>query len=231
MGGHVLRETTSRGLCGLVCVFIILVCPDSTVFSTNQTKPAQSTAKRVLGAAGARCVVRGKTGFINPKALGRCAAGWLPVRAVRCTVRGLFAMQCAARGLVAFARCAAMHGMRCVGRCGAMHGMRYNAQRAGWLHSRGALRCAWAGCIRAVRCAARDAMQYAGCSRRRRRCHAFDHCFFRWVGLRNGWMGGMGGRYGWIGGWYVRYGWIGWAVCEVWVDRWVEREGKGGGAG
>jgi hypothetical protein len=48
-------------------------------------------------------------------------------------VRGLFAMQCAARGLVAFARCAALHGMRCVGRCGALHGMRCNALRAGWL--------------------------------------------------------------------------------------------------
>ena len=32
-----------------------------------------------------------------------------------------------------------------------------------------------------------------------------------WVGLRNGWMGG------WRDGW---------AVCEVWVDRWVEGEGK-----
>jgi hypothetical protein len=43
------------------------------------------------------------------------------MRAVRCTVRGLFAMQCAARGLVAFARIVCL--------------------RAVWLHSRGALRC------------------------------------------------------------------------------------------
>jgi hypothetical protein len=58
---------------------------------------------------------------------------------VRCTVRGLFEMQCAARGLVAFARCGALHGMRCVGRCTALHGMRCNAMRAGWLHSGGAM--------------------------------------------------------------------------------------------
>jgi hypothetical protein len=44
------------------------------------------------------CAVRG----------GRCAAGWLSVRAARCTVCGLFAMQCAA-----------MHGMRYTG-CDAM---------------------------------------------------------------------------------------------------------------
>ena len=48
---------------------------------------------------------------------GRCAAGWLSVRAARCTVRGLFAMRCAARGLVAFARCAVMRGMRRPMRC------------------------------------------------------------------------------------------------------------------
>ena len=39
-------------------------------------------------------------------------------------MRGLFAMRCAARGLVH--SCAVMYGMRC------------NALRAGWLHSRGA---------------------------------------------------------------------------------------------
>jgi hypothetical protein len=46
--------------------------------------------------------------------------------ALRCTVRGLFAMQCAA-----------MHGMRSAGRC-AVKWLRCNALRADWLHSRGA---------------------------------------------------------------------------------------------
>jgi hypothetical protein len=33
-----------------------------------------------------------------------------------------------------------------------------------------------------------------------------------------------------VEGWLRRSGWVeGWAVvCEVWVDRWAEREGKGG---
>jgi len=83
------------------------------------------------------CAVRG----------GRCAAGWLPVR---CTVRGLFAMQCAARGLVAFARCAARSL-----RCAALRG-RCDAMCASWLQ------------LQARR---------AGCSCRRRRCHAFNHGF------------------------------------------------------
>jgi hypothetical protein len=71
-------------------------------------------------------------------------------------------MQCAARGLVAFARCAALHRMRCNAlrctgcdaltdalragcdamRCTALHGARIvcDAIRcAGWLHSRGAV--------------------------------------------------------------------------------------------
>jgi hypothetical protein len=66
---------------------------------------------------------------------GRCVAGWF-------SVRGLFAMQCAARGLVAFARCAALHRMRCnalrcAARCVAC--LRCNALRA--------------GCIRAVQAA------------------------------------------------------------------------------
>jgi hypothetical protein len=57
---------------------------------------------------------------------------------VRCTVRGLFAMQCAARGLVAFARIVCMRAVRCAARdamrAGALHGMRCNVLRAGWLH-------------------------------------------------------------------------------------------------
>ena len=41
-------------------------------------------------------------------------------------------------------------------------------------------------------------------------------------GLKVGcWMGGWVG--GGMGGWQD-----GWAVCEVWVDRWAEGEGKGG---
>ena len=69
------------------------------------------------------------------------------MRAVRCTVRGLFAMQCAARGLVAFARIVCL--------------------RAVWLHSRGALRC--------TGCDARAGALRAGFVCRRGRCHAFDH--------------------------------------------------------
>jgi hypothetical protein len=106
-------------------------------FPTNQTKlpPNETSAKyceaRAQSCRCEVCAVRG----------GRCAAGWLPVRAARCTVRGLFAMQCAA-----------LYGMRCVGRCGALHGARIVCD---------AMRCARAGCIRAVRCAARDVMQCA----------------------------------------------------------------------
>jgi hypothetical protein len=36
--------------------------------------------------------------------------------------------------------------------------------------------------------------------------------FLGWDGWPEGWVCGMGG---WVG-------------CEVWVDRWAEREGKGG---
>ncbi len=98
---------------------------------TKPNKRAQSTAKRVQSC---RCEVFAVR-------CGRCAAGWLSVRTVRYTVRGLFAMRCAACGLVAFAWCAVMHGMRrpmcCAGRCAA-NCLRCNALRAGWLHSRGA---------------------------------------------------------------------------------------------
>jgi hypothetical protein len=88
-----------------------------------------------------------------------------------------------------------------VGRCAALHGMRCNALRAGWLHSRGALRCARAGCIRAVRCAARDAMQ---CAAR---------------GLVA--VAGAGGAMLLTMVLSLRAV-DGWAVCEVWVDRWAE---------
>jgi hypothetical protein len=99
---------------------------------------------------------------------------------------------CAARGLVAFARCEAMHRMRCnalrctgcdaradvlrVGcdamRCAALHGARIVCD---------AMRCARAGCIRAVRglfamqYAARGLVAFARCSRR----HTFDGGIFR----------------------------------------------------
>jgi hypothetical protein len=39
----------------------------------------------------------------------RCEMVAMQCAALRCTVRGLFAMQCAARGLVAFARCRRRH--------------------------------------------------------------------------------------------------------------------------
>jgi hypothetical protein len=120
---------------------------------------------------------------------GRCVAGWF-------SVRGLFAMQCDTRGLVAFARCAALHKMRC-----------------------NALRCA-ARCADCLRCnTLRGLVAFARCRRR----HAFDGGIFRvgffgigstlihahtlpgqTEGLKVG-CGGMGGRRD------------GWEVCEVWV--------------
>jgi hypothetical protein len=39
----------------------------------------------------------------------RCELVAMQCAALRCTVRGLFAIQCAARGLVAFARCRRRH--------------------------------------------------------------------------------------------------------------------------
>ena len=75
--------------------------------------------------------------FIFVGVVRRCAAGWLSVRASPCTVRGLFAMRCAARGLVAFARCAVMHGMR------------------------GSMRCE----LFAIQCAARGLVAFARCRR------------------------------------------------------------------
>ena len=92
---------------------------------TNQTKPAQSTAKRVQSCRCEVCAVRQamrkKQSFYKASGFsgrgGRCVAGWL-------LVRGLFAMR--------------------------------GPMRAGWLHSRGALRCT--GC-NAMRCDARDAMR------------------------------------------------------------------------
>ena len=88
------------------------------VGTTNQTKPTQSTAKRVRRDAGARRVV--------VMCYGRCGP-----------MRGLFAMQCAACGLVAFDRCAVMYGMWCNALWHPMmHGVRYNAMTA---------RCARAG--------------------------------------------------------------------------------------
>jgi hypothetical protein len=39
----------------------------------------------------------------------RCELVAMQCAGMRCTVRGLFAMQCAARGLVAFARCRRRH--------------------------------------------------------------------------------------------------------------------------
>ena len=97
-------------------------------------------------------------------------AGWL-------SVRGLFAM----RGLVAFARCAALYRMRCAGRCvaswlrcNALHGarivcdvMRCDARDA----KRGPMRCE----VVAMQYAARGLVAFARCRRR----HAFDGGIFR----------------------------------------------------
>ena len=135
------------------------------VSTTNQTKPAQSTAKRVQSCRCEVCAVRRmmrkKQSFYKASGFsgrcGRCVAGWL-------SVRGLFAMQCAARGLVAFARCEVMYRMRCNAlrytgcdaradalrtgcdamRCAALHGARIVCDT---------ICCAWAGCIRAVQAA------------------------------------------------------------------------------
>jgi hypothetical protein len=121
----------------------------------------------------------------------RCAAGWLSVRAARCTVRGLFAMRCAARGLVAFARCAVMHGMRCAGRCA-----------ANWLRCN-ALRCA-ARCVDCLRC---DALR-AGwlLSRGAGGAMLLTEGFLGWDGWPEGWVDGwsvgwMDGVMGGMGGW------------------------------
>jgi hypothetical protein len=120
---------------------------------------------------------------------GRCVAGWL-------SVCGLFAMQCAARGLVAFAGCAALHtgcdAMRCDARDAmrcelvAMQCAKASGFSAGWLHSRGA-----GGAM------------------------LFSFAIEGFLGCQ-----GMGG---WVEGWVD--GWDGWAVCEVyevWADRWPE---------
>jgi hypothetical protein len=164
----VLRETTSRGLCGLVCPSRTSErggegdCVKVPEAGTNQTKPAQSVAKRVQSCSCEVCAVRRA---MRSGCGGRCVAGWL-------SVRELFAMQCSARGLVAFARCAALYRMRCNAlrctgcdalrctgcdaradalragcdamRCAALHGVRIVCD---------AMRCARAGCIRAVQAA------------------------------------------------------------------------------
>ena len=85
---------------------------------------------------------------------GRCVAGWL-------SVRGLFAMQCAARGLVAFARCAALHRMRCAGRCVASW-LRCNAPHGARI------------VCDVMRCDARDAKRWLVAFALCRRHHAFD---------------------------------------------------------
>jgi hypothetical protein len=156
----------------------------SVSFTTNQTKPAQSTAKRVRRAAGARCVPCAvgdarQAGCRCGRCAARCAdclrynalrAGWLHSRgALRCT------------------GCDAWVGaLRCT-RCDAM-------------------RCAQAGCIRAVRCAARDAMRgsvrcaardamqcaarglvaFAWC----RRSHAFESSRLLALACNHGFVGG-----------------------------------------
>jgi hypothetical protein len=102
---------------------------------------------------------------------GRCVAGWL-------SVRGLFAMQCAARGLVAFARCAALYRMRCNAlRCTGCEAMRCDARDAMREPMRcelvamqcAALRCDGARELFAIQYAARGLVAFARCRRR----HAF----------------------------------------------------------
>ena len=68
----------------------------------------------------------------------RCELIAMQCAALRCTVRGLFAMQCAARGLVAFARCRRRH---------AFDGGIF---RVGWVG--GVVRCMRYGrCVRCMR--------------------------------------------------------------------------------
>ena len=110
------------------------------VSTTNQTKRTQRKVMRSV--CGPRRAMRGPRRAMRGRCTGcdtRTSTGWLSVRAARCTVRGLFAMRCDARGLVAFARCAVMHG-RCAGRCA-----------ANWLRCNAL--CRRAGCIRAVQAA------------------------------------------------------------------------------
>jgi hypothetical protein len=122
---------------------------------------------------------------------GRCAAGWLSVRAARCTVCGLFAMRCAARGLVAFARCAVMHGMRRPMRCELV-----------------AMQCAARGLVAFARCRRHHAFDggifrvgFFGIGSTLIHAHTLHG---QTEGLKVG-CGGMGGRRD------------GWEVCEVWV--------------
>ena len=98
-------------------------------------------------------------------------------------MRGLFAMRCDARGLVAFARCAVMHGMRRPMRCAVV-----------------------------VRDAMRGLVAFARCSCKRRQPHAFDGGILRVLrngfrdgrrnGRRNGWVDGMGGWCDGFKGWF-----------------------------
>ena len=77
-------------------------------------------------------------------------------------MRGLFAMRCAARGLVAFARCAVMHGMRRPMRCE----------------------------LFAMQCAARGLVAFARC--RRRHAFDGGIFRVGWVaGGMGGWVGGV----------------------------------------
>jgi len=55
--------------------------------------------------------------------------------------------------------------------------LRCNALRAGWLHSRGALRCRCAA-LRCAGCDTRTDALRAGCKYKRRRSYAFDLGFF-----------------------------------------------------
>jgi hypothetical protein len=140
------------------------------VSTTNKTKPAQSTAKRVQSC---RCEVFAVRQAMRSGRGGRCVAGWLLVRglfamrgpmragwlhsrgALRCT--GCDAMRCDARDA---RQCAALHGMRCASRCAA-NWLRCNALRCTGCDARAdalrtgcdAMRCARAGCIRAVQAA------------------------------------------------------------------------------
>jgi hypothetical protein len=130
---------------------------DST---TNQTKPAPSTAKRVQSCRCEVCAVRRASGRG-----GRCVAGWLSVRGgLVVGARIVCDARADARGLVALARCAALYRMRCNAlrytgcdaRCAA-NWLRCNALRCAALHGArivcDTMRCARAGCIRAVQAA------------------------------------------------------------------------------
>ena len=79
--------------------------------STNQTKRNQRKVLRSV--CGPRRAMRGRCTGCD----ARTSTGWLSVQAAPCTVRGLFAMCCARAGCIRAVRCDAQDAMRGPMRC------------------------------------------------------------------------------------------------------------------